>query len=109
MKKSLAFAWLATKHVKSNAIVLVQGTSTVGVGTGQPNRVDSVWLAAKRAGERAKNSVLVRLIHPFPFNLAASINCSKLFRALTRSSRSLTALKPLLSPASLLLFNLVAL
>lgn len=63
MKKSLAFAWLATKHVKSNAIVLVQGTSTVGVGTGQPNRVDSVWLAAKRAGERAKNSVLVRLYY----------------------------------------------
>lgn len=62
-KQSLAFAWLATKHVKSNAIVLVQGTATVGVGTGQPNRVDSVWLAAKRAGERAKNSFLVRLGH----------------------------------------------
>jgi len=65
MKKSLAFAWIATKHVKSNAIVLVQGTATVGVGTGQPNRVDSVWLAAKRAGERAKNSILVRMQHAF--------------------------------------------
>jgi len=41
MEASFAFAWLATKHVKSNAIVLVQGSATVGIGTGQPNRVDS--------------------------------------------------------------------
>jgi phosphoribosylaminoimidazolecarboxamide formyltransferase/IMP cyclohydrolase len=58
MKKALAFAWLASKHVKSNAIVLVQGTATVGIGTGQPNRVDSVFQAAKRAGEKARGSVL---------------------------------------------------
>ena len=50
----MAFAWLACKHVKSNAIVLVQGTATVGVGTGQPNRVDSVIQAAKRAEARVK-------------------------------------------------------
>jgi len=32
----------------------VQGTATVGVGTGQPNRVDSVIQAAKRAEARVK-------------------------------------------------------
>jgi len=58
MRSAIAFAWLAAKHVKSNAIVLVQGTATVGIGTGQPNRVDSVEQAAKRAGEKAKGSVL---------------------------------------------------
>jgi phosphoribosylaminoimidazolecarboxamide formyltransferase/IMP cyclohydrolase len=57
-RRSLAFAWLAAKHVKSNAIVFVQGTATVGVGAGQMNRVDSVYLAARRAGERAQGAVL---------------------------------------------------
>jgi phosphoribosylaminoimidazolecarboxamide formyltransferase/IMP cyclohydrolase len=58
IEAGLAFAWLASKHVKSNAIVLVQGTSTVGIGTGQPNRVDSVVQAAKRAGDKAQGSML---------------------------------------------------
>jgi phosphoribosylaminoimidazolecarboxamide formyltransferase/IMP cyclohydrolase len=57
-RRSLAFAWLAVKHVKSNAIVFVQGTATVGVGAGQMNRVDSVYLAARRAGDRARGSVM---------------------------------------------------
>ncbi len=55
---SLGFAWIAAKHTKSNAIVLAQGTATVGVGAGQMNRVDSVHLAVRRAGERARASVL---------------------------------------------------
>ncbi len=57
-RRSLAFAWLAAKHVKSNAIVFVQGTATVGVGAGQMNRVDSVYLAARRAGDRAQGAVM---------------------------------------------------
>ena len=57
-RRSLAFAWLATKHVKSNAIVFVQGTATVGVGAGQMNRVDSVYLAARRAGDRSIGAVM---------------------------------------------------
>jgi phosphoribosylaminoimidazolecarboxamide formyltransferase / IMP cyclohydrolase len=57
-RRSLAFAWLAAKHVKSNAIVFVRGTATVGVGAGQMNRVDSVYLAARRAGDRAEGAVL---------------------------------------------------
>jgi phosphoribosylaminoimidazolecarboxamide formyltransferase/IMP cyclohydrolase len=66
-RRGLAFAWLAAKHVKSNAIVLVQGTATVGVGAGQMNRVDSVYLAARRAGERARGSVLGSdAFFPFP-------------------------------------------
>jgi phosphoribosylaminoimidazolecarboxamide formyltransferase/IMP cyclohydrolase len=57
-RRSLAFAWLAVKHVKSNAIVFVQGTATVGVGAGQMNRVDSVYLAARRAGDRSRGAVM---------------------------------------------------
>ena len=56
--KSLLFGWVVAKHVKSNAIVLCQGTKTVGVGAGQMSRVDSVIIAARKAGSRAKGSVL---------------------------------------------------
>lgn len=56
--RALQFAWRAVKHVKSNAIVLVQGTRTVGMGAGQMSRVDSVKIAVEKAGERAKGAGL---------------------------------------------------
>jgi phosphoribosylaminoimidazolecarboxamide formyltransferase/IMP cyclohydrolase len=55
--ESLEFAWRAVKSVKSNAILLAQGTASVGIGMGQVNRVDSCHLAVSRAGERARGSV----------------------------------------------------
>ncbi|MCM8791056.1 MAG: bifunctional phosphoribosylaminoimidazolecarboxamide formyltransferase/IMP cyclohydrolase [Candidatus Omnitrophica bacterium] len=55
---SLLFGWVVVKHVKSNAIVLCQGTKTVGVGAGQMSRVVSVMIAAKKAGDRSKGSTL---------------------------------------------------
>jgi phosphoribosylaminoimidazolecarboxamide formyltransferase/IMP cyclohydrolase len=66
-RESLAFAWLAVKHVKSNAIVLAQGSAAVGVGAGQMNRVDSVHLAVRRAGDRSRGAVLGSdAFFPFP-------------------------------------------
>jgi len=56
--KSLLFAWKIVKHTKSNAIVIVKGTATVGIGMGQTSRVDASALAVKRAGDRAKGAVL---------------------------------------------------
>jgi len=71
--RELAFAWRACKHVKSNAIVLCSGTATVGVGCGQPNRVEAVGLAASRAGEQAKGSVLASdAFFPFADGLRAA-------------------------------------
>ncbi len=55
---ALLFAWKACAFVKSNAIVLARGRVLVGMGAGQPSRVDSTLLAAQKAGERARNSVL---------------------------------------------------
>jgi phosphoribosylaminoimidazolecarboxamide formyltransferase/IMP cyclohydrolase len=55
---SLVFAWKIAKHVRSNAIVLARGTRTVGVGAGQMSRVDSVIIAARKAGQLAKGSCL---------------------------------------------------
>lgn len=55
--RSLEFAWRSVRAVKSNAIVLVSGTASVGMGMGQVNRVDSCQLAVSRAGDRAAGSV----------------------------------------------------
>jgi phosphoribosylaminoimidazolecarboxamide formyltransferase/IMP cyclohydrolase len=55
---ALRFAWKACQHVKSNAIVLAQGEATVGIGGGQPNRVDCVRMAVERAGARASGAVM---------------------------------------------------
>ena len=57
-REALAFAWQACRHVKSNAIVLVSDRAVVGVGAGQMSRVDSVELAVRKAGDRAKGAVL---------------------------------------------------
>jgi phosphoribosylaminoimidazolecarboxamide formyltransferase/IMP cyclohydrolase len=66
----LRFAWKAVKHVKSNAIVLVKDRALVGMGAGQPNRVTSVHLAARAAGERAAGSVLASdAFFPFADNV----------------------------------------
>ncbi len=64
---ALRFAWPACQHVKSNAIVLARGTATVGIGGGQPNRVDCVKIAVERAGAQARGAVLASdAFFPFP-------------------------------------------
>jgi phosphoribosylaminoimidazolecarboxamide formyltransferase/IMP cyclohydrolase len=70
----LAFAWHAVRHVKSNAIVLAQACSLTGVGSGQPNRLESVRIAVAKAGEHASGSVLASdAFFPFPDGLEAAI------------------------------------
>jgi phosphoribosylaminoimidazolecarboxamide formyltransferase/IMP cyclohydrolase len=54
----LRIAWHVARHVKSNAIVLVRDRAVVGVGPGQPNRVDSVRIAIERAGDRAQGAAM---------------------------------------------------
>jgi phosphoribosylaminoimidazolecarboxamide formyltransferase/IMP cyclohydrolase len=60
--RALRFAWVAAQHVKSNAIVFARAVdgalATVGIGGGQPNRVDCVRIATARAGERARGAVM---------------------------------------------------
>ena len=70
-RASLAFAWRVVAQVKSNAIVLVRGTATVGIGAGQMSRVDSTELAIKKAGvERCRGTVLASdAFFPFPDSL----------------------------------------
>ncbi len=65
--KALEFGWRACQHVKSNAIVFAKGEATVGIGGGQPNRVDCVAIAAQRAGEKSKGATMASdAFFPFP-------------------------------------------
>jgi phosphoribosylaminoimidazolecarboxamide formyltransferase/IMP cyclohydrolase len=56
--RDLLFAWTVAARVKSNAIVFAANGATVGVGAGQMSRVDSVDIAARKAGDRAKGAVM---------------------------------------------------
>lgn len=65
--EALVFAWRVCKAVKSNAIVFARGTATVGIGSGQPSRVDSVRMAAWKAGDKARGAVMASdAFFPFP-------------------------------------------
>jgi phosphoribosylaminoimidazolecarboxamide formyltransferase/IMP cyclohydrolase len=72
--EQLGLAWIAVKHVKSNAIVLFKGGAAVGVGAGQMSRVEAVQLAVQRAGDRARGSVMASdAFFPFPDGLEVGI------------------------------------
>ena len=57
----IQFAFNICKHVKSNAIVLCNNFSTIGIGAGQPSRLDSCKIAVQKAKQfqssKIKNSV----------------------------------------------------
>ena len=68
---SLKFALSVCKFVKSNAIVIAKNKSTIGIGAGQPSRLDSCKLAANKAfqfaPEKIENSVAASdAFFPFP-------------------------------------------
>ncbi len=50
----LLFAFRVCKHVKSNTIVYAKDGATVGIGAGQPSRVDSARIGAWKAEAAAK-------------------------------------------------------
>ena len=69
--KLIKFAFNICKFVKSNAIVLVNNKSTIGIGSGQPSRLDSCKIASNKAlnflPEKIINSVAAAdAFFPFP-------------------------------------------
>ncbi len=47
--RALQLAWRVAKHTPSNAVVLAMKGATVGIGGGQPSRVDSCRIAIEKA------------------------------------------------------------
>jgi phosphoribosylaminoimidazolecarboxamide formyltransferase/IMP cyclohydrolase len=65
--RDLRFAWLACKHVKSNAIVIAKNRALVGVGAGQMDRPAAAGIAISKAGPRAAGAVAASdAFFPFP-------------------------------------------
>ncbi|WP_033826850.1 bifunctional phosphoribosylaminoimidazolecarboxamide formyltransferase/IMP cyclohydrolase [Bacillus andreraoultii] len=56
--EALKLGWKIVKHVKSNAIVITDQHSTLGVGAGQMNRVGAAKIALEQAGAKAEGAVL---------------------------------------------------
>ena len=69
----LRFAFRVVRHVKSNAIVLAKDRMLLGAGAGQMSRVDSVEISIKKAGKRARGSVMASdAFFPFPDSIEAA-------------------------------------
>ena len=70
----LGFAWNVVSHAKSNAIALAVDGQLVGLGCGQPNRLDAVRHAVERAGDRAGGAVLASdAFFPFADGVEAAV------------------------------------
>ena len=71
----LLFAWRGVRHVRSNAIILARNGATIGIGAGQASRQVSVEIALRRAGDRARLSVLASDAYfPFPDGIQLAAN-----------------------------------
>ncbi len=55
---SMEFAVKCVKHVKSNSVVFVKNTQTVGIGGGQTSRVDAAWIATHKGKDNIKGSIM---------------------------------------------------
>ena len=72
----LRFAWRACRFIRSNAIVFAKDRTLVGMGAGQPNRVTSVFLAARSAGEKSEGAAMASdAFFPFPDGIEEAANC----------------------------------
>ena len=67
--KNLLFAFNVCRYVKSNAIVLVSHETTVGIGSGQPSRLDSCQIAIDKMNkfQNLKEDVVAASDAFFPF------------------------------------------
>jgi len=66
---NLIFAFNICRYVKSNAIVLASNKSTVGIGSGQPSRIDSCKIAINKMNKfiKTKNEIVAASDAFFPF------------------------------------------
>ena len=67
--ENLVFAFNVCRYVKSNAIVLASNKTTVGIGSGQPSRLDSCQIAIDKMNKftKTKNNLVAASDAFFPF------------------------------------------
>ena len=66
---NLMFAFNVCRYAKSNAIVLASNKSTIGIGSGQPSRLDSCKIAVEKMNKfsKIKNDIVAASDAFFPF------------------------------------------
>ncbi|KAE8671118.1 AICARFT/IMPCHase bienzyme family protein isoform 2 [Hibiscus syriacus] len=84
------FAWLCAKHVKSNAIVIAKDNCMLGMGSGQPNRRESLRIALRKAGDEAKGAALASdAFFPFAWKDAVEEACESGIRVIAEPGGSI--------------------
>ena len=77
--KEIEFAFNISKYIKSNAIVLTNNFTTIGIGAGQPSRLDSCKIAVQKAKQfqpdKIKNSIAASdAFFPFADGIKSLLN-----------------------------------
>lgn len=85
---SMEFAVKCVKHVKSNSVVFVKDTQTVGIGGGQTARVDATWIATHKGKEHIKDSILASDAF-FPFRDAVDLAAESGVKAIIQPGGSI--------------------
>ncbi|KAM1748186.1 hypothetical protein ACFX12_009203 [Malus domestica] len=84
------FARLCVKHVKSNAIVITKNNCMLGMGSGQPNRLESSRIAWKKTGEEVKGAALASdAFFPFAWKDAVEEACQSGVSVITEPGGSI--------------------
>ncbi|MEF8879408.1 MAG: bifunctional phosphoribosylaminoimidazolecarboxamide formyltransferase/IMP cyclohydrolase [Candidatus Thermoplasmatota archaeon] len=86
--RSMEFAVKCVKHVKSNSVVFVKDTQTVGIGGGQTARVDATWIATHKGKENIEGSILASDAF-FPFRDAIDMAAKSGVKAIIQPGGSI--------------------
>ncbi len=87
-KADLIFAWQLVRHVHSNAIAIATNGQSIGIGSGQMNRIGAAQIALEAAGAKAKGAVLASDGF-FPFDDTVRLAASKGIKAIIQPGGSI--------------------
>ena len=88
-RKALLFAQRVVKYVKSNAIVVSNGTQALGIGGGQVNRIWATQQAVERAKEKFSGELVLASDAFFPFRDVVDFCAKKDIKAIIQPGGSI--------------------
>ncbi len=88
-RKALLFAQRVVKYVKSNAIVVSNGTQALGIGGGQVNRIWATQQAVERAKEKFSGELVLASDAFFPFRDVVDFCAEKYIKAIIQPGGSI--------------------
>ena len=88
-RKALLFAQRVVKYVKSNAIVVSNGTQALGIGGGQVNRIWATQQAVERAKEKFSGELVLASDAFFPFRDVVDFCAEKNIKAIIQPGGSI--------------------